>query len=139
MATNSVRATTSVTNNISVSAQTGGNRPNGKTVTTGSSEASVFSETTVNGEAVQKIDKHVISDNGEPIIINQEFHYDSDSGSVSVNASSSPDNEKSVITGSKKPLKSGIQKNYPKADDEQYGIVAWFKKIINYVFSLFKF
>jgi len=57
-----------VSNEVNVSASTASN---------GKSETHIFIKTTVDGEVVEKIDKHVISEGGEPIELREETSYES--------------------------------------------------------------
>jgi len=62
-------AQANVSNEVNVSASAGGN---------GKSEAHIFIETTVNGEVVEQIDKHVVSEEGEAAELYVETNYESE-------------------------------------------------------------
>lgn len=61
-------AQTRVENNVSVSAETGGNSADGGVITNGNAKAEVSSETVINGEVVESIEKVVESATGDVFI-----------------------------------------------------------------------
>lgn len=86
-------ADTEITNNVSVSASSGGNSASGGEVVTGTQKASVHVETIVDGEAVEKFERIEISDNGS---VNIEYH--GDGVEVSATASATTPTPTSTLT-----------------------------------------
>ena len=75
----SVGNVTTVMNEISVKASTGGNSVGSGNVSEGKSEAEVFIETTVNGEVVTHIEEKKVSEQGEDIEIIKHVEYNDSS------------------------------------------------------------
>jgi hypothetical protein len=97
-----------VINEVNATASTGGN---------GKSEARVFIETTVNGEVVEHVDEHAVSETGEPIELNEETHYVSEEGREPVE--SSPSSEQEDITTT----------NIEEEESESSVLAVWYELI----------
>ncbi|MBI2098768.1 MAG: hypothetical protein HYT49_03950 [Candidatus Wildermuthbacteria bacterium] len=87
LAPNEAEATT-VQNEVSVRASTGGNSSAGQVVE-GEARASVFIETTVDGEVVQHVEEEKTGTGGESVEIKKEVEYKSDIAEVEIETEAS--------------------------------------------------
>jgi hypothetical protein len=131
----SVFGASSVETKVSVSASTGSNSVSNGVTKVGTSEANVFIETVVGGKVVDTVNEHVVSDQGEPVTIERQLHYEINSdGEESYSI-------ESELGETSKETKEGLappEKSDEKPEEKQLKVFVWVKKLINYVISLFK-
>ena len=137
---------TTVINNVSVSASTGGNSANGGIIKNGTSKARVFIKTTVNGEVVEYVDKAVESLDGKPVKIEKNTHYETGNVRVDIKNTASVSGNSKEITQSADSQISQVKiqnKKVERSNSDNIGksssfLATIFQKLINYVFSIFR-
>jgi len=102
---------TTITNNVSVNASTG--RNSGE-VTQGTSEASMFIETTVNGEVVNFVDEHVVLDSGEPVEVKADVMYEDGESSTTVQIGTTTES----VTTEAAPTSGSMEKEKDSFEEE---------------------
>jgi len=137
---------TSVQNDVSVKASTGGNSSGG-TTNNGSGEASVFIETKVDGEVVHHIEETQQSEAGEPIEIEKQVEYNSDAVEIKsdVQASASTTTNKEKVEEEETPAQSlplaGNEAGPPQSGEASLGgeskpliarLVEWVQSIFSW-------
>ena len=137
---------TTVINNVSVSASTGGNSANGGVIKEGVSKAGIFIKTIVNGETVEYIDEEVKSSGDEEVKIEKETHYEGDETKTEAKATVNMSGRTKEITQSAnsqtdqaKIQDKEVEKSNSEVVSEKPSLVAIiFQKLINYVLSIFR-
>ena len=130
----------SVINDVSVSANSGGNTAG--FIKEGTSRARVFIKTIVNGEVVEYIDETVETSGGEEAKIEKETHYEEGNAEIETKSTAGESEEiaqdSDSQTGSLETQNKEVGKNNTEVADKEPSFVAViFQKLINYVFSIF--
>ena len=147
---------THISNRISVTSNSGGNRAEGGEIRTGSNSSSVFIETRVNDEVVEKVDETIQSDDGESTYIHVQSSYSSDRGQETVVETSHTSNEEALVeeqaTTTATTVDTVIRMDEESAEsieatstvhvEEQSlfvceSVTRFFKNAVAYVFTLF--
>jgi len=103
---------TSVQNDVSVKASTGGNSSGG-TTNNGSGEASVFIETKVDGEVVHHIEETKQSEAGEPIEIEKRLEYIAENVSIQTQANTQIHSETGEIHSELQTHEQQVEEDQP--------------------------
>ena len=132
-----------VTNDISVFSSSGGNSADGGIIKTGTSKARIYLETVINGETVELIDKEIESSGENGAFLEEETHYESEDGSVETKTFIRAEAGETVIgnNGEQEKLQQEIaeENNIEETEDEGKSFIGmFFKKLFNYVYSIFK-
>ena len=136
-------AQTSVINNVSVSASTGGNSASDGTVVEGKSKTKVFIETIVNGEVIEFIDEENTGAPGEDAVNEYSSSFISEDGAVQTESNiyiqtSEPTGGEDGTGALEKQVenkKESITENI--AEDKQTFLAVFFQKFRIYVLSIF--
>ena len=130
LAPNAAEATT-VQNDVSVRSSTGGNSSGGEIVE-GEAQVSVFIETTVDGEVVQRVEEEKTGVQGEPVEIKEQVEYKNDAAGVETEASVEIQEGSDSAT-----VKHEVEQNQEEQENKEENpliasIVGFFRKIFSW-------
>ena len=133
----------SVINDVSISADTGGNTA--LFIKNGTSKARIFVKTIINGEVIEEIDETVESSGVDGASVEKTFLYKSEDEGVKtktniyLQTSESPGVEADTGEASQKVVEQNQEKNTSEESEKRTKpyFLAFFGKLINYVTSIF--
>lgn len=132
-------AETIIQNSVSADANSGGNTASSGEVIEGASAVDIEVQTTVNGEVLEDVQKHIESSTGEPI----EYSYQNTESSSEANA------EAVTTTHVEAQVNSSFEERPEVSEEERvaaqahtdvsndFSITTFIKKLFSYVFGLF--